>query len=150
VPDVLLVDDDDVTRRVLAVALEGDGFRVREAGDGAAALASLQDHAPDCMVLDLRMPGIDGPRVLRTMREQGLAGDTRVLVLTSEAGDTGAGRSWELGVDDVLVKPCDPDRLGERLRRLVAAAPRVLVARREAERQRDDLLERLRQIQTGR
>ena len=66
---VLIVDDDQRVRTVVAWQLEADGFAVTEAGDGAAALAQIEHDRPDLVVLDLSLPGVGGLDVLRRVRE---------------------------------------------------------------------------------
>ena len=70
---VLLVDDDEVVRGLLVWLFEDAGYVVRQAADGHEALAALDLQPPDCMVLDLMMPGIDGFEVLRRREERSLA-----------------------------------------------------------------------------
>ena len=65
---VLVVEDDERVRTVVSWQLEADGFRITEAPDGAAALASIDDDAPDLVILDLGLPGVGGLDVLRGLR----------------------------------------------------------------------------------
>ena len=121
--EVLLVDDDPDIRAMLAFTLDDYGFSVREAGDGAQALAALELRAPDLMVLDLMMPGIDGFGVLAAMRERGLCPDTRVLILSCKVDERDLVRGYELGADDYVTKPFDPDGLATTIAGLIAGAP---------------------------
>ncbi|HZQ27827.1 MAG TPA: response regulator [Acidimicrobiales bacterium] len=141
--EVLIVDDDPDIRGILVFTMEDAGFDVREAGNGAEALEELEKRAPDCMVLDVMMPGIDGFGVLRSKRQLGVASETRVLMLTAKTSERDFVRGWELGADDYLTKPFDPDDLVERVRELLRAKPAALQERREAELQKAELLERL-------
>ncbi len=120
--DVLLVDDDPDIRAMLAFTLEDYGHTVREAADGRAALEALEASAPEIMVLDLMMPNIDGFGVLDQMRARGLAPDTRVLILTCMTGETDLVRGYELGADEYVTKPFDPDGLAMILAELVGRA----------------------------
>ena len=108
---VLLADDDASVRAVLGYAFDDAGFAVAEAADGDQAVVELTAAAPDLMVLDLRMPGLDGFGVLRARRERGLAPSTRTIILTGEADPADVVWCWELGADEFLRKPVDPDRL---------------------------------------
>jgi DNA-binding response OmpR family regulator len=121
VADVLIVDDDPDIRQMLAFTLAGHGFGVRQAGDGAAALAELAAAAPDCVVLDLMMPEVDGFEVLARMRDSDVAPRTKVVVLSCRGDEAALVRAWELGADEYLVKPTDPDVLVARIRELAAA-----------------------------
>jgi DNA-binding response OmpR family regulator len=141
--EVLIVDDDPDIRVLLAFTLEDSGFTVRHAGDGAAALAALEERAPDLMVLDVMMPGIDGFGVLRAMRQHRLAPRTRVLILTCKTEERDHLRGWELGAHEYLTKPFDPDDLVVRLKNLLQASPEQIEDRRTAELQKAELLDRL-------
>lgn len=141
--EVLIVDDEPDIRGVLAFTLEDAGYSVREAGDGAEAIAALEDHAPDVLVLDLMMPGVDGFGVLRSRRQLGLASDTRVIILTAKTAERDYVRGWELGADEYLTKPFDPDVLLAKVQALLASSPEDLRHRREHELQKAELLERL-------
>jgi len=144
VADLLVVDDDEVIRGMLAFLFEGDGHAVEQADDGATALDVLRRRQPDCMVLDLMMPGVDGVTVLRTRQEEGLAPDTRVIVLTAKSGTDDAVWCWEAGADEFLTKPFDPDRLLRLVRDLAALTPAEAQRRRElglADSRRIDAIE---------
>jgi DNA-binding response OmpR family regulator len=128
---VLVVDDDASVRAMLGYILEDAGYVVREAQDGVDALDELRSHRPDCMVLDLMMPRVDGVEVLRRRREAGIAPSTRVLVLTAKTDTRDAVWCWELGADEYLTKPVDPERLEREVRLLLARTPTELRHRRE-------------------
>jgi DNA-binding response OmpR family regulator len=117
---VLIVDDDQRVRTVVAWQLEADGFAVTEAGDGAAALAQIEDNRPDLMVLDLSLPGVGGLDVLRRVREgEGTAAPLPVIVLSGRSGETDRIIGLDLGADDYLVKPFSPGELAARVRSLL-------------------------------
>src|SRR5688500_15127980 len=144
VQDVLVVDDDASVRSMLKFLFEDEGYRVREAADGAEAIVELEAEPPACMVLDLMMPRVDGLGVLRAREERGLAPDTRVLVLTARMDPSDAVWCWELGADEYMNKPVDPERLSREVRALMHASPEDLRSRREfglADARRRDLLE---------
>ena len=128
---------------MLAFTLMDSGYEVRQAADGNAAIAAMAERAPDCLVLDLMMPGMDGFGVLRAKRQQGLAPDTRVMILTCMTGERDYVRGWELGADEYVAKPFDPERLVQAIAELMAIPSPELAARRDAELQKADLLSRL-------
>jgi len=132
VPDVLVVDDDEIIRGMLAFLFEGEGHTVEQASSGEEALEVLRHRSPDCMVLDLMMPGLDGLSVLRTRQLGDLAPDTRVIVLTAKSGTEDAVWCWEAGADEFLTKPFEPDRLLRLVRDLAALTPAEAQHRREA------------------
>src|SRR5687768_18444680 len=141
--EVLVVDDDPDIRMLVAFALEDSGYTVRQASDGAAALAALEAKAPDAMVLDVMMPGTDGFGVLRGMKAKRLAPNTRVVVLTCKTEERDHLRGWELGADDYMTKPFDPEELVSRVKWLLQSSAEQLANRREAELQKAELLDRL-------
>jgi DNA-binding response OmpR family regulator len=143
VAEVLVVDDDPDIRGMLAFTLMDSGYEVRQAADGHAAIAAMAERAPDCLVLDLMMPGMDGFGVLRAKRQQGLAPETRVMILTCMTGERDYVRGWELGADEYVAKPFDPERLVQAIAELMAIPSPELAARRDAELQKADLLSRL-------
>ena len=141
--EVLVVDDDADIRTMLRITLEGVGFNVREAADGYAALAALEDHAPDCMVLDLMMPKLDGWGVLKSVRQRDLAPRTKVMILSCKVEERDFVRGWELGADEYMTKPFEPDRLAHKLDELLHTSPDMLRKKRDAELQKAELLDRL-------
>jgi DNA-binding response OmpR family regulator len=118
-PSVLVVEDDDATRAMLGFVLHDAGFDVREAVDGVEAMKHLTVYPPDCVVLDLMLPGIDGMEVLRVRRDRGVAPDTRVIVLTAKGDPNDAVWCWKLGADEFLVKPVAADRITREVRALI-------------------------------
>lgn len=107
---VLVIDDDDAVRLLLAATLEMEGFDVSMASDGEEGLQILASRPVDCVVLDLMMPGLDGHAVLQRIRADG--GMTLpVIMLTAAGDDAQAWQAWAGGVDCFLAKPYDVDRL---------------------------------------
>ena len=113
---VLIVDDHPVVRRGLRVLLEvQDGIEVAgEAGDGTAALALDAEHAPDVILLDLKLPGMDGIAVLGELRTRN--NPARVLVLTSATEPASASLAVRSGAAGMLYKDVDPDALVRAIR----------------------------------
>jgi len=110
-PSILVVDDDPVTRGLIAVVLEGEGYAVREANDGFAALRSIDDAQPDCVLLDLMMPVLDGHDVLSLLRSRSRVARLPVVMLTAAGDVENAWRAWRNGVDYYLAKPFQPVEL---------------------------------------
>jgi two-component system response regulator MprA len=114
---ILVVDDDRKLRDMLRRALEGAGFEVDAAEDGGRALAALSARAPDLVVLDVLMPGVDGLGVARRLRDRGDA--TPVLMLTARDAVPDRVAGLDAGADDYLVKPFSIDELLARIRALL-------------------------------
>ena len=114
---VLVVDDDVPVRRMLERSLSAEGFTVRAAADGGSALAMAEQEAPDVVVLDVAMPGLDGLDVCRRMRANGLRAGILMLTARDAVPDRVAG--LDAGADDYLVKPFALEELVARIRALV-------------------------------
>jgi DNA-binding response OmpR family regulator len=107
---ILVVDDDPGIRQLLTDVLEMEGHEVRSEPDGLAAVRRLEYIRPDCVVLDVMMPGLDGYGVLRSIRAQD--GDPiPVIMLTAAAEPDTAARAWGDGVDYFLAKPFKADQV---------------------------------------
>ncbi|HSS04399.1 MAG TPA: response regulator transcription factor [Solirubrobacterales bacterium] len=114
---VLIVEDDPPVRRMLERSLAAEGFAVRSAADGGAALAMSEESAPDLVVLDVAIPGLNGIDVCRRLREKGMRGG--VLMLTARDGVEDRVRGLEAGADDYVVKPFAVTEVVARLRALL-------------------------------
>lgn len=114
---VLVVDDDPPLARMLARTLSAEGFEVALAADGSAALVAVARSAPDVIVLDVALPGLDGLAVCRRLRDRGLA--TPILMLTARDAVPDRVAGLDAGADDYLVKPFAVQELVARLRALV-------------------------------
>jgi two-component system, OmpR family, alkaline phosphatase synthesis response regulator PhoP len=100
---VLVVEDNEELAFGLRNSLEIAGYTVRVAGDGVAGLAALREHGADLVLLDLMLPELDGYRVLRAMRTEGIT--TPVLILTARNEEADKVTGFRLGADDYVTKP---------------------------------------------
>jgi two-component system response regulator AtoC len=118
VPKILIVDDEEIVRASLADWLEQEGYSVATAADGETALARLKEGRWSVMMLDLKMPRMDGLQVLEAAR----AADPEmaVVMITAYATVETAVRAIKLGAADYLVKPFDPDEVSLLVRKIVA------------------------------
>ncbi len=109
VPTILVVDDDDSVREVTQMSLEVvAGWRVLAADGGQAALDLVRAHRPDAVLLDVMMPGMDGPTTLRHLQADPATADIPVVLLTAKVR-AGEREGWaELAVHGVIAKPFDP------------------------------------------
>lgn len=102
---ILVADDEAEIRDVLRLYLEKDGYEVIEAADGIEAMEVCRQEKPDLAVLDIMMPGIDGYRVLRNIRENS---NIPVIILSAKGSDSDKILGLDLGADDYIVKPFVP------------------------------------------
>jgi type II secretory ATPase GspE/PulE/Tfp pilus assembly ATPase PilB-like protein/CheY-like chemotaxis protein len=112
---VLLVEDEEQLRRVMKDLLEREGYQIVEAGDGVGALEQVDRHAPDVILLDLNLPGLDGYGVLSQLRSRPVTADLPVIVLTAKGDEDNEVRVLKLGADDFLTKPFRARALSARL-----------------------------------
>lgn len=110
----LVAEDDPGIRRLIAGMLELDGWDVREATDGAEAVAMAEDWHPDALVMDVMMPNVDGITATEAIRRQPGNDDCAVIVVSAEPAAEARARS--IGSDDFVAKPFDPDDLSARTR----------------------------------
>jgi CheY-like chemotaxis protein len=115
--DVLVVDDDDAVARTLALLLQSWGHEVRVAHDGAEALQAVRVRPPDAVLLDVRLPGMDGFEVARRLRSEGGLEKARLVAITGDQGASDPRHSGEDGFAQLLVKPVDPQALREAITR---------------------------------
>lgn len=117
--DILIVDDHEQMREVLLEILQGEEHTVREASDGATALALARERPPDIVFLDLRMPGMDGMDVLRALQDDPATQRARVVILTAR-GDRDRQAGLDLGAVEYFVKPFSPVAVLELVERLTS------------------------------
>ncbi|WP_238014407.1 response regulator transcription factor [Dactylosporangium sp. AC04546] len=119
---VLVVDDQALVRQGLRLILELAGFEVAEAGDGAAAVAAVADQRPDVVLMDLRMPVLDGVEATRRIVAGG-DGSTRVIALTTFDADEHVINALRAGAVGFLLKDVTSEGLADAVRRAVDGEP---------------------------
>jgi Tfp pilus assembly pilus retraction ATPase PilT/CheY-like chemotaxis protein len=112
---VLLVEDEEQLRRVMKDLLQREGYTVAEARDGIQALDEVDRHAPDVIILDLNLPGLDGYGVLAQLRSRPATREIPVMVLTAKGDEDNEVRVFELGANDFVTKPFRARSLTARL-----------------------------------
>jgi two-component system response regulator MprA len=117
VATILIADDDQKLLKMLRRTLVYEGFEVVTAADGREALAQLDAHQPDVIVLDWLMPGLDGIQVTEQLRAEG--NDTMILMLTARDAIEDRVEGLGSGADDYLVKPFAPAELLARIHALL-------------------------------
>jgi DNA-binding response OmpR family regulator len=113
VTTILVVDDEPIVREVVVRYLEREGFRTLEAGDGQSAREFVESGAPNLVVLDVMLPGMDGLTLCRWIRSRS---DLPVIMLTARGEEADRIVGLELGADDYVTKPFSPRELAARVR----------------------------------
>src|SRR6266496_2864617 len=113
VATVLVVDDEPIVREVVIRYLQREGFRTLEAADGQSAQRLVEDGAPNLVVLDVMLPGMDGLTLCRWIRSRS---DLPVIMLTARGEEADRIVGLELGADDYVTKPFSPRELAARVR----------------------------------
>jgi two-component system repressor protein LuxO len=116
-PSILLVEDTPVQARTYLDYLDGGPWRVEHVETGAEACIRLAEDPPDLLLLDIRLPDMDGMEILRRVRAEGLS--VGVVMITSNASITLAVACMQAGANDFLMKPFSPDRLTVTLRNVL-------------------------------
>ena len=117
---VLVVDDDPQIRRVLRVALAGQGYEVDDAKNGEGALDKVRESRFDLVLLDMNMPGIDGLETCRTIREQS---EIAIIMLTVRDNEADTVAALDAGADDYVTKPFKTPELSARIRAALRRTP---------------------------
>jgi CheY-like chemotaxis protein len=113
---ILIIDDEDDIREVAALSLETvAGWDVEMASSGAQGLARAAEYRPDAILLDVMMPGMDGPSTFRELRRNPATAKIPVLLLTAKVQSNDQRRFADLGVEAVLFKPFDPMTLSTQI-----------------------------------
>lgn len=127
---ILIAEDDAVMRNVIKVSLERNGFRVEAVGDGMAALHSFGEGHYDLVILDIRMPEMDGYELCRQLRKRTTV---PIIIVTSESDIDDVVNGYELGADIYVTKPFRPNEL---VLRVEALLRRVEVGKQQSDEDR--------------
>jgi DNA-binding response OmpR family regulator len=120
---VLVVDDDEVIRQLIAVNLQLEGFDVSTAVDGQDCLDKVQDIAPDVITLDVMMPRLDGWETAVQLRKAPETAHIKVVLITARAQEVDINHGTNVGADAYLTKPFDPGEMIRLVRELAGAPP---------------------------
>ncbi|MFB9157842.1 response regulator [Chromobacterium violaceum] len=116
---ILTVDDSASIRQMVSFTLKNAGYEVAEAVDGNAGLSKAQSMQFDLVLTDQNMPGMDGLTLIRSLRKQPSYNSTPILMLTTESSDQMKALGRAAGASGWLVKPFDPQKLLDVVKRLV-------------------------------
>ncbi len=119
--DILVVDDEPSVVEVVSLYLKREGYQVRQAHDGQAALIAINQRRPALVVLDLMLPKVDGLEIMRRLREHP-AGSVPVIMLTARSQETDRIYGLEMGADDYVTKPFSPAELVARVKAVLRRA----------------------------
>jgi len=120
---VLVVDDDEVIRQLIAVNLQLEGFDVATAVDGQDCLDKVQEINPDVITLDVMMPRLDGWETAVQLRKTPETAHIKVVLITARAQEDDINRGANVGADAYLTKPFDPGEMIRVVRELAGAPP---------------------------
>jgi DNA-binding response OmpR family regulator len=115
-PRILVVEDEPDIRELLQYSLTRDGFDVTAVGNGPACMASARGQAPDLVLLDLMLPGMDGLEVCRRLRAERSTAGVPVIMVTAKGEESDVVLGLGLGADDYVTKPFKPNELVARVR----------------------------------
>ena len=104
---ILIVEDHPTMREAMRLVLEGEGFDIDEASDGAQALSAVHQQPPDLVLLDMSIPGVSGPDVLAAVKRDPTTSEVRVIVVTA-TGEEGRAAAMAGGADHYFTKPFSP------------------------------------------
>ena len=113
---LLFIEDDDAIRLALSLALEDEGYEVRQAADGRSGLAEFREHDADLVLLDLRLPDMSGFDVCRALRADSIV---PIIIITAQTDTHDMVAGLEAGADDYVTKPVVPKQLAARIRALL-------------------------------
>jgi DNA-binding response OmpR family regulator len=120
---VLVVDDDEVIRRLIAVNLQLEGFEVETAVDGQDCLDKVTEIDPDVITLDVMMPRLDGWETAVQLRRSPDTAHIKVVLITARAQEDDKSHGRRVGADAYLTKPFDPNEMIRVVRELATPAP---------------------------
>ncbi len=114
--NILIIDDDPSTTRLLEVLLTREGFNILSENLGEKALATSQNFNPNLIILDLMMPGIDGLQICRALKKDPVLGEVPVIMFSAVNEEILKSQARDAGVNDYITKPIHPDELVSRIR----------------------------------
>lgn len=123
-PSILVVEDEDDIRELIELNLSREGYQVESVASGEDALRAVSESAPDLVLLDLMLPGVDGLEVCRRIKKNAATSNIPVVIVTAKGEEPDVVAGLELGADDYVTKPFSP--------RVLLARIRAVLRRQEA------------------
>ena len=118
-PLILIAEDDQKTLKLLGQVMGRGGYRAALASNGVSAVKLLKRARPDLIIMDLRMPKLDGFKLLELLKKYDTSANIPVIVLTGSTDPFDIDQALTLGIDDYLVKPISPRRLMVKVKELL-------------------------------
>ena len=117
---ILIVDDSRFSRNTFRKALSSEGYEILEAVDGREGLEMIRKHQPDCVLLDMLMPELNGNEVLEVLHEQGI--EVPVIIVTADIQEHTQARCFELGAKAFLNKPAKNGELQQAIQTVLSSS----------------------------
>ncbi|MDR2258450.1 MAG: response regulator transcription factor [Treponema sp.] len=124
---IVIIEDDPEIQEMLSLAFAGEGWRLAEAKTGEEGFAALEKEGADCIILDIMLPGMDGLKTLKKIKNDGRFKTVPVIMATAKGEEADIITGLELGADDYVVKPYSP--------RILKARVRAALRRREEDQE---------------
>ncbi|MCX7911683.1 MAG: response regulator [Dehalococcoidales bacterium] len=118
---ILIIEDDPAIARLVDYTLKRAGYEVSRAANGLEGLRKAQSEAPDLIILDVMLPGLDGFEICHRLRSDPKTTDLPILMFSAKAQEADKSTGKKVGADDYLTKPADPAEIVNRVNRLLAA-----------------------------
>lgn len=138
-----IVDDDADIRQLVTYWLIEEGHEVSAAPDGETTIEKMMSDPPDLLILDIMMPKVDGYQVLKAIESYGVGEGTKILVLSAKSSEQDRELGLQLGADQYMNKPFEPEELVATVREILTLTKEQLRERREEERDKARLLSQL-------
>lgn len=116
---ILVVEDDPVGQRYLRIALEAHGYRVLMAANGLEGLRKARREAPDLVILDVMLPGVDGYEICHRLRADPVTSGMPILLFSAKDQESDVSVGQQVGADDYLTKPAEPAQIVRRVENLL-------------------------------
>ncbi|OGO25022.1 MAG: hypothetical protein A2144_14940 [Chloroflexi bacterium RBG_16_50_9] len=117
---ILIIEDDPATLRLVDYSLRHEGYEVVKASNGLEGIRKVQSEAPDLVILDVMLPGLDGFEICHRLRAEPMTAQLPILMFSAKAQEIDKNTGAKVGADDYLTKPADPAEITSRVARLLA------------------------------
>lgn len=126
---ILVVEDDPATLRLVDYTLRHEGYQVLTASNGLEGIRKAHNEAPDLIILDVMLPGMDGFEICHSLRSEPDTAQLPILMFSAKAQEIDKDTGLKVGADDYLAKPADPSEIVSRVGKLLAQKKQSAPAR---------------------